>query len=66
MSYHFFSLHPGSCFSLLLNEWLFDVCTINPFPGMWIDLPRGNSVLHPGFRSIRFLWGFDTGKQWIR
>ena len=45
MSYHFFSLPPDSCFSLLLNVWQFDVCTINPFPGMRIDLPRGDSVL---------------------
>jgi hypothetical protein len=66
MSYHFFSLPPDSCFSLLLNVWQFDVCTINSFPGVRIDLPRGDRVLHLGWGSVRFLWGCVTGQQWIR
>ena len=64
MSYHFFSLPPDSCFSLPLNVWQFVVCTINPFPGVRIDLPRGDSVLHPNTGSIIFL-GCVIGKQWI-
>ena len=57
MSYHFFSLPPDSCFSLLLNIWQFDVCTINPFPGVRIDLPRGDSVLHPGLGECQVFMG---------